>query len=71
MKYSVKEIRAAGLEARWTKTSGGAPIIAARHSEHKCWYVIERGMWKRAQEVGIKEAFDEHTLLGQYFSIAA
>ena len=44
MNYSVKPMREAGLEAKWTKT-------------------------RKMQEVGIVEAFERATLLGDIFSI--
>lgn len=69
--YTVGEIRAAGLQARWTRTSAGAPIIVAKHDLHGCWYVVDRVMWDRAKAVGIKQAFDESTLLGNFFSVKA
>lgn len=67
--YRVQTFREAGLQARWTKTRHGAPIIAANNGNG--WYVVNRLMWERAHEVGIKEAFHEHTLLGCFFSIPA
>lgn len=73
--YRVADIRALGLEARWAKRRSGSPIIVARnpaaelaHQRDK-WWVIDRGMWERAQKVGLIEAFNEHTLLGDYFSV--
>lgn len=69
MKYTVGEIRAAGLEARWTRTRNGAPIIVARKPGSTRWYCVDKHMWKRAANVGIAEAFDEHTVLGDIFSI--
>ena len=72
MKYSVKTIREAGLQCRWTKTRTGAPIIAATNpAKTDRWYVIDARMWKRAEVVGIFEAFCEHTALGDFFSISA
>lgn len=77
MKYSVKDFRAAGLEAKWGKTSRGAPFIFARdpnattaHQRNKFW-LIDGGTFKTMQEVGIREGFNRHTLLGNFFSIAA
>lgn len=73
MKYSVKTIRAEGFEARWTRTSRGAPIIEVRnpnstlaHQRDKWWYADSR-MWETAQKRGFAEAFDCHTLLGNVF----
>lgn len=73
MKYNVATIREAGLDARWTKTINGAPIIAARDPEvgGGRWYVVCRDMWDRAKAVGIREAFVERCTLGEFFSIRA
>ena len=77
MKYSVKTLREAGLEARWTHNRNGAPIIVARdpqaRSEHqrKTWWHVGQTMWDTMKEVGVKEAFDRHTLLGDIFSVPA
>lgn len=68
MNYNVGTIREAGLEARWGKTSKGALYIAARKPEG-WWYIVDKAMWTRAHEVGIMEAFEEHTCLGDIFSI--
>jgi len=70
MTYSVKTIREAGLEARWTRTSLNAPIIAARRPGEK-WYVIDRRMWDCMKTEGIKSAFERFTLLGDFFFIPA
>ncbi len=69
MKYSVNTIRESGLEARWTKTRNGAPIITARKSGGK-WFVIDRNMWAAMQKEGIVLAFERFTLLGDIFSAA-
>jgi len=77
MKYSVKTIRAAGLEARWTHNRNGAPIIVARdpqaRNEHqrKTWWHVGRAMWDAMMKIGVKEAFEQHTLLGDIFSVPA
>lgn len=70
MNYTVTTIREAGLEARWTKTRTGAPIISARLPNGK-WYVIDNSMWNSAKKIGILEAFKNHTALGEFFSIPA
>lgn len=75
MKYSVKPLRAAGLEARWTRTQHGAPVMVVRHpqaqSEHqrRTWWMVDNGMWQAMAKIGILEAFDRHTMLGNIFSI--
>jgi hypothetical protein len=77
MKYSVNTLRQAGLEARWTHNRNGAPIIVARDpqasSEHqrKTWWHVGQTMWDTMKVVGIKEAFERHTLLGDIFSVPA
>jgi hypothetical protein len=71
MKYTVATIRSAGLQARWTRTRAGAPIIAARFSAGTTWFVIGKQMWDAMKAEGIKEAFDRFTLLGDIFSVPA
>jgi len=68
LKYTVSTIRSAGLEARWTKTRAGAPIIAARETG-KTWCVIDRRMWQAMQDEGILPAFQRFTLLVDIFSV--
>lgn len=70
MKYTVSTIRSAGLEARWTRTRVGAPIIAAREPG-KLWYVIGRDMWEAMKTGGVNEVFKQYTLLGDIFSVPA
>lgn len=70
MQYNVATIRAAGLEAKWSKTRKGAPIIVAKSDKTARFYYVDKHMWERAKEVGIKEAFEEHTLLGDIFYVA-
>lgn len=77
MAYQVKTFRDAGLEAKWGKLRSGAPAIFARDpsakSKHQreSWWMVDNSMWQRAAKVGIKQAFEEHTLLGDFFSIPA
>lgn len=75
LRYSVGTLRDAGLEARWTRNRNGAPIMSARdpnaklkHQQAKWWFV-DKSMWDDMNSVGIREAFDRHTLLGDVFSI--
>ena len=75
MKYSVKPLREAGLEAKWSKTPTGSPIIIARnptaelkHQKEKWWYVDVR-MWEVMLKEGIKPGFNLATLIGDIFSI--
>jgi hypothetical protein len=69
MKYSVKTLRAAGLEARWTRSRHGAPIIVARKSGSSTWWHVGQDMWKRMIQIGVIPAFERHTLLGDIFSV--
>lgn len=77
MKYTVKTLRVAGLEARWTRTGSGAPIIVARDHQAKHahqrerWWVVSPEMFETMQRDGIREGFDRHTLLGDVFSVPA
>lgn len=69
LKYSVSTIREAGLNAKWTKTMQGGPIIVASQGEAGSWFYVDKQMWERAGEVGILQAFQEFTCLGEIFSI--
>jgi hypothetical protein len=75
MKYSVKPLREAGLEAKWSKSRSGQPYIVARNpkAEHQHmkerWWIVDNKMFERMQEAGIVEGFDQATLLGDIFSI--
>lgn len=70
-KYNVATLRAAGLEAKWTRTRKGAPIIIARDpaAASSTFYAVDAYMWKRAEDVGLLEAFREGTALADFFSI--
>lgn len=75
MPYRVATFRSAGLQARWTRTRQGAPIIAVRHpqaaTEHQRtrWYYVDQCMWADMAADGIIPAYDGHTLLADIFSI--
>ena len=75
MYYRVGTLRDAGLEARWSRTSSGAPILVARNpnasSKHQRerWWTVDRNMWKRMEETGVIEGFDCCTLLGDFFFV--
>ena len=77
MTYRVSTFRTAGLEARWTRTHAGKPIIVVRNPlalrEHQRtqWWAVTAGMWTSMQATGIIEGFTQHTLLGDVFSIPA
>ena len=75
LKYSVKTLREAGLEAKWSKTRNGAPILLARwpeaeldHQRQKFWFV-DRMMWSLMQRMGVVRGFDSATLLGDVFFV--
>lgn len=76
-KYSVHTLRAAGLEARWTRNRNGAPIIVARDPnatlahQRKTWWAVGQKMWDDMMKEGVREGFSNHTLLGDVFSIPA
>ena len=73
--YRVKPLREAGLEAKWTRTHKGAPIIVVRNPnstekhQRERWYRVDQKMFDDMQKVGILEAFDRATLLADIFSI--
>ena len=70
MKYSVKEIRKLGYEARWTRTRSGAPIIVARKPGGSgTWFAIDKNLWDAAKTMGFDAAFESHTMLGDIFSV--
>lgn len=76
MKYRVSTLRTAGLEARWTRNDNGAPIIVARdphatlEHQRKTWWRVGQTVWTAMRRDGIREAFNNHTLLGDVFSIS-
>ena len=75
LEYRVKPLREAGLEAKWTKTRSGTPYIKARYAQateahmRERWWIVDQKMFDAMQEVGIIEAFENATLLGDVFSI--
>jgi len=77
LKYNVTTLRAAGLEAKWSKSAVGAPRLLARdpHAplEHarSTWWAVDRGMWAAMQKQGVREGFRSYTLLGDIFSVRA
>jgi hypothetical protein len=76
MNYRVGTFREAGLEARWTKTRAGAPIIVVRNPnspephQRDTWWGVTDSMWKSMQNEGILMGFDNNTVMGDIFSIA-
>ena len=69
MNYIVKTFRAAGLEAKWIKTSAGKPVIVARKPTTQEWYMVDRSMFEEMKKEGVLPAFERHTLLGDIFSL--
>lgn len=73
----VHEYRAAGLEAKWSRTRAGAPAIFVRNpnatAEHQRtkWWFVSRAMFEGMQKRNAVDVFNEHTLLGDIFSIPA
>ena len=74
MAFRVQTFREAGLEAKWGHTCKGQPCISVRNPQsdlrhqRERWWVVTEQMWARAQEVGVNQAFDEHTIVGDVFS---
>ena len=77
MKLSVKTMREAGLEAKWGRARNGAPCMFVRNPkaelkhQRESWWLLNKGMWEDMNKRGILQAFDQHTLLGDIFSIPA
>ena len=76
MKYVVGTFRAAGLEAKWTRTRNGTPIIACRYPDglkhqREKWWVVDEQMFHDMERHGILEGFKNATFLGDFFSFAA
>jgi hypothetical protein len=75
MPYRVATFRTAGLEAKWSRTRQGAPIIVARWPQGPCrhqrelWYRVDQCMYADMLDIGIVAAYDEHTILADFFSI--
>lgn len=74
LQYRVDAFRDAGLEAKWTKVRG-APMLVVRNPQattkhqRNNWWVCDNSMFDLMGQVGIVEGFDQHTLLGDMFSI--
>lgn len=75
MVISVKTFRAAGLEAKWSKTRAGRPVMVCRYPlakyrhQRETWWVVDSAMVRQMERQGIVEGFDSCTLLGDMFSI--
>lgn len=70
-------MREAGLEAKWGKTRYGRPCLFVRDPQSKnkhqreTWWMVDAKMWDAMKKHGVKLAFDNHTLLGDIFSVNA
>ena len=75
MRYLVKTFRDVGLEARWVKDGKGRPYIVVRdpkselEHQRRTWWIVDKGMWRRMHDFGIKEGFDNSTIWGDVLSI--
>jgi len=67
--YKVKTFRDAGLEAKWSKTSTGRPIIIARRPGTKQFYFISASVYFDMKRFGIAEAWESWTVLADVFSL--
>jgi hypothetical protein len=68
--YRVGAFRAAGLDAKWTKTEHGAPYMVAKLPSQSKWWVCGQAMWDYMGKVGVLQGFKDHTLLGDAFSVS-
>ncbi len=71
IKYRVKTLRDAGLEAKSLKTSNGAPYISVRKPGTKTFWQCNQIMFDQMKKHGIMEGFENSTLLGPIFNIPA
>lgn len=75
MNYQVKTFRDAGLEAKWTKTPKGSPVIVARdpngtlHHQRTTWFYVDSTMLSMMSKEGIVAGFRSATLIAHYFSL--
>jgi len=75
LRYRVGALREAGLDAKWSKTGSGAPIIVVRNlnaetaHQRVYWWYCDKDMFTRMQKVGIIEGFNQTTILGDILSI--
>jgi len=73
--YTVGAMRAAGLEARWTKNRSGRPMIVVRDPQAQTkhqredWWICDKEMFRLMGKDGVREGFDNATLFGNLFSI--
>ncbi len=75
MENKVATYRNAGLEAKWGTSPTGAPCIYLRDPQsslkhqRESWWRVDKAMFDRMKEVGVKEGFHQATILGDIFSI--
>ena len=74
--YRVGFFRDRGMEAKWKRTEHGSPIIFVRDPkgklphQRKYWWAVGYDVWKKMQEgEDPREVFDQHTMLGDPFSV--
>jgi hypothetical protein len=75
LSYKVGTFRDAGLEAKWTKTRSGAPVIVVRdpkadlaHQRNK-WWMVDAAMFENMKKDGVRPAFLGCTLIADIFSL--
>lgn len=72
--YTVETLREAGLEAKWSKTSRGRPILVARwpaaksRHQRESWWAVDAQMFESMKRSGVIDGFDGATMLGDLFS---
>ena len=69
MEHIIKTFQDAGLEAKWSKTKAGKPCILTRKKNTKKWWLCNEIMWSQMHKHGIRQGYDNCTLLGDVFSI--
>ena len=70
--YKVGLFKRAGLEAKWSRTSKGAPIIVARIYGSRTWCAVDNRMWDAIKRSGkVMDTFKNYTVLVDFFSIPA
>ena len=76
LEYKVSTFRECGLDAKWSKTRSGKPIIVVRDPESELphqrnqWWWLDSAMYKAMQNEGVKQGFNSSTIIADIFSIA-
>tara|TARA_R110000772_G_scaffold39058_4_gene92051 strand:- start:5725 stop:5976 length:252 start_codon:yes stop_codon:yes gene_type:complete len=71
--YRVSTLRESGLEAKWSKSETGRPMMVARDPNAKSshqrntWWIVDDPMWGTMKKHGIIDGFNSATLLGNVF----